>query len=57
MYKKCETLGEQTRYLSLGVKQIIISKDKDLQKVVNLIPVEYGKILLDADLETKSKIY
>ncbi len=54
VYKKCETLGESMRYLSLGIKQIIISRDKELSKIVNLIPLEYGKILVDYDMDVKS---
>ena len=53
VYKKCETLGETLRYLSLGTKQMIISKDKELNKIVNLIPIEYGKTLVDHDLDLK----
>lgn len=55
VYKKCQTLGESLRYLSLGVKQIILSKDKDLAKIVNIIPLEFGKILVDCDSDAKSR--
>lgn len=53
VYKKGATMGEQLRFLSLGVKQMIISKDPEVLKIVGLIPLEYGKILVDVDLETK----
>eukprot|EP00826_Nyctotherus_ovalis_P023388 TRINITY_DN1796_c0_g2_i7.p1 TRINITY_DN1796_c0_g2~~TRINITY_DN1796_c0_g2_i7.p1 ORF type:complete len:215 (+),score=30.18 TRINITY_DN1796_c0_g2_i7:894-1538(+) len=53
VYKKCNTIGEQLRYLSLGLKQLVISKDKELLKIVNVIPIEQGAILLDYDLESQ----
>ena len=54
VYKKCENVGESLRYLSLGIKQMIISRDKEMAKIVNLIPIEYGKILVDCDTDSKS---
>ena len=55
IYKKCKTLGEELRYISLGLKQLIISKDKELLKIVNIIPIERGMIIMDFNLESKCK--
>jgi len=56
VYKKSNTLGKELRYVSLGVKQMIISKDKELNKIVNVIPIDNGTILLNYDLENKCKM-
>jgi hypothetical protein len=34
-----------------------VSKDKELSKIVNVIPIDYSTILLDYDLENKCKGY
>ena len=35
-------MGYETRYLLLGISQLLISRDPDFQNLVNVIPLEGG---------------
>jgi hypothetical protein len=40
--KKNTTLGYEKRYLMLGHSQLLISRDKEFEKIVAVIPLEGG---------------
>ncbi len=52
--KKCARIGTSLRYLSMGTKQLIISKDKEVRQIVNLIPIERGTLLLEPSADMTS---
>ena len=57
VYKKCARFGKSLRYLSMGTKQLIISKDKEVRQIVNLIPIERGTMLLEQSAELSSGLF
>ena len=40
--KKNRTMGSETRYLLLGISQLLIARDPDYENLVNVIPLEGG---------------
>ena len=40
--KKNRTMGYETRYLLLGISQLLIARDPDYEFLVNVIPLEGG---------------
>ena len=40
--KKNRTMGFETRYLLLGISQLLIARDPDYEYLVNVIPLEGG---------------
>ncbi len=40
--KKNKKLGWETRYIALGMTQLLISRDEDYTKLLNVIPLAPG---------------
>lgn len=44
--KKNKSFGYETRYILLGHTHLIISRDKDFNNIVNVIPLEGGYVMV-----------
>ena len=44
--KKNRNMGYETRYLLLGISQLLISRDPDFKNLVNVVPLEGGYCII-----------